>query len=397
MLMMLFLTSGFMITNDIVSSAMTIGLWIVLAVFVVLGLNTIDRNSLCGFVILIVVLSVSTIINDENLRTLMIKIFSFFVAFCIVNTYSIEQFKHGYIRCMTILAVISLIGYTAYMSIPVLKTMCLVRNAAGNLYSNFIIYVQGVELGRNQGIFWEPGAFQTFLCLAILLEVLSEHINMKYVIILTIAVATTFSTTGYITLIFIFLLSYIVKGATTETKKAFSLLIVLALVCVFVFRDELFDTTKNSTFGKLIYYYNNQEASEEKSTSASVRINAIIRPIYAFLTSPLFGVGYNGLNDYTYEYTHNMNTCTFVNWFAVYGIGFGLVMLNGFLRLARKLTTGRTQLATVILILFLITASENFVNNPFFVMIALYGWMSYEREEEYASIGNQFLQLRQHG
>ena len=65
-------------------------------------------------------------------------------------------------------------------------------------------YDTGFNFGRNSGMFWEPGAYACFLLLVpmLYLDKLDEFIrNNKWkVLIIVIALITTFSTTGYLVL-----------------------------------------------------------------------------------------------------------------------------------------------------------------------------------------------------
>ena len=106
-LLLLFLTSGFMVCNDIISSAMTIGLWLVFAVVLLFGTLTLDKNSVICYITLVICMSLSTIVNNESLWTLSIRIFSFTVVLCMVNVYAWQQFKNSYINVVVILAIIA--------------------------------------------------------------------------------------------------------------------------------------------------------------------------------------------------------------------------------------------------------------------------------------------------
>ena len=389
-LLLLILTSGFIVTNDIISSVMTIGLWLMLAAFLLIGIKALEKSTIIVFGTLALCMAISTVVNNESLWTLSIRIFSFFVVLCTVNTWSFLEFKQRYIHVMMILAIVSLIGFFLLSCVPELSNIFVVQNKSNYLYSNWIMYVHAKEYSRNMGLFWEPGAFQTFLCLALLFEVLSKYMSVKRILVFTATVITTFSTTGYIALSIILLFALINRNTSKDNKKIIAAMILIAVIMAFFFWDELMDTSTNSPFGKLVSYANDNDA-EKKVTSTSVRINGIIQPFYAFLSRPIWGLGYEGLNAYTYVYTHNMNTCTFVNWFAVYGIGYGLTMLYCFYRLAKKSTTSFFQLIIVIIVLFVITVSENYVDNPFFAMLAIYGVSYNVGEPRYAYCKHQLL------
>lgn len=72
-----------------------------------------------------------------------------------------------------------------------------------------VFYTQllgNIEVGflgiRNCGPFWEPGAFQGYINLALFLEIVSKTLNSRKFLLYTITIITTFSTGGYIVLFF---------------------------------------------------------------------------------------------------------------------------------------------------------------------------------------------------
>ena len=150
--------------------------------------------------------------------------------------------------------------------------------------------------------------------------------------------------------------------------------IILALL-VYFYQDFLLDTTKSSVFGKLVVFFTKKQFNATAgSSSATVRFFAVTKPFEAFLDRPLFGWGYQGLIDRLREFTLSMNTCTFVNWLAVYGITFGITMILGIIRIAQKIGKRMLAIVLVFLIFFVATMSENYVNNAFFFLLVLYGF-----------------------
>lgn len=86
------------------------------------------------------------------------------------------------------------------------------------------------------------------------------------------------------------------------------------------------------------------------------------------------GYGYQGLADRTYMYTHGMNTCTFLNWFATYGIFYGMTAMVGVIRFAASLSKDRLCIGLNIMILFAITMSENYIQHASILLILFYGF-----------------------
>lgn len=94
-------------------------------------------------------------------------------------------------------------------------------------YSFFYTF-SGRDDIRNSGFMWEPGAFAMILILLITYNWIIEGITFnKKILIYTVALATTFSTMGYLSFLGL-IIAYFVKN-----KKKYSL-IVIFILCLFV-------------------------------------------------------------------------------------------------------------------------------------------------------------------
>ena len=150
---------------------------------------------------------------------------------------------------------------------------------------------------------------------------------------------------------------------------------VLAFLAYF-YQDALLATSSSTVFGKLVVFFTKKQFNATSgSSSATVRFFAITKPFEVFLDKPLLGWGYEGLNEKLQQYTRSMNTCTIINWFAVYGVTFGTAMLAGILRLSKKIGKNMLAILLVFVIFFVVTMSENYVNNAFFFLLVMYGYL----------------------
>ncbi len=387
---MLFLTSSFNVTNDIISSTVTIALWVLTAAFLCLSIHKMQTDQMVIFILLLASFAVSSVANSENSRNMMAVIFSFLVAFLYSTIYDFHQFQRAFIRVMKWLCIISLVGYVACSLVPSLREIGVVSNKGGVNYANFFIYVSSASGNRNLGMFWEPGAFQTFINIAFLFEIIQEKPDLKTIVIFVATIITTFSTTGYIAMAMILFLVFLHKNnMKNESLKTFiAFVFIILAVLVYFYQDFLLDTTRSSVFGKIINFFTRgQFNASGGSSSATVRFFAVTKPFEEFLQRPLFGWGYEGLIERTEQYTLTMNTCTFVNWLAVYGVTFGVTMLSGFVRLSQKIGKSMLAIVLVFLIFFVVTMSENYVNNAFFVLLVMYGF----RKDGFGEIKNENL------
>ena len=276
---------------------------------------------------------------------------------------------------MSFLSISSIIMFILILIIPSLANINVIGYTLfGQPVSNFFLYISR-ELFRNQSIFWEPGAFQTFIIIAVLLEFSQKYTHKAVIIILIVALITTFSTTGYISLIITLFWYFFVEGEKASGKiKASIILAIAGAVIMYFLGDFLLDTGTNSAFGKLIFAYENGlNRDNGEITSAGVRYYAFVKPISVFFDYPIFGCGFDNLKNLTYNYTEGMNTCTFINFFAVYGLFVGVCCMIGLKKFSDLVAHTNAGSYIVLLIIFLTTCSEDYVRNSFFYIIILYG------------------------
>jgi hypothetical protein len=145
------------------------------------------------------------------------------------------------------------------------------------------------RLFRNSGFAWEPGAFSAFLNIAILFNMLRTKFQLKNnirFIVYVIALATTFSTTGY--LMFILLIIFTIYN---QNFKKILVLIPVALIFILYlfslpFMSKKIAETAEYDTKELIYLslkYNNQYIPQRFQ---SFQIDYI-----DFLNHPVIGYG----------------------------------------------------------------------------------------------------------
>ena len=343
------------------------------AVIVIGPPKKIKEKTLLGIFIIILSGLITVIIKNENTVTFGMVMFSYVVSLLYVVRTDFKSFCNQYSEIMHWLCVISLVGFIAYNIFPVLYNINQVTTYT--TYSNLFLYVDTQKYNRNIGMFWEPGAFQTFINIALLIELSKEEAeyNYKRVVVYIITIITTYSTTGYITMMLILLTLFFKRSKSNSMKKFVLFLTVALLLALYFGQDYLFGKVLNNgqstVFGKIANYMSGGQVQ-----SVSVRYYAITKPIEAFFKSPIIGNGRNGLAKELYYYTNGMNTCTFINWFAIYGVLYGTIMLWGTFNFSRKLSNNNKLLSFwYLLILFVTTMSETYVDNPMLLIFILFG------------------------
>lgn len=137
---------------------------------------------------------------------------------------------------------------------------------AGNALSGFEI--------RNGGIYWEPGMYQVYLTLLLWYFLYKPNQKYRWLIIayLIFATITTFSVSGYATMIAIIGI-YVIRNDKAVIVKLF-LMIIAALALVYV-----------------MPVLQDSKEKKEKTTSAEARGNDLTLGFDVFMTSPIVGYG----------------------------------------------------------------------------------------------------------
>lgn len=371
--LILFLSNSFVVCNDIISTPITIALWVMTFLIIIVLTKRINSILILYLVVFMTTMCITTVFKNENLVTFGMVLFSYIVALLYVNYVGFELFCKQYTKIMYFLCIISLIGFFSYNIFPILYRINQVTTYT--TYSNLYLYVDTQRYNRNMGMFWEPGAFQTFVIFALLVELsnTSEKFRFLHVSVYVLTIITTYSTTGYIALILSLATLYVKRGKSEKTNAFLLVFTIVLLSALYLGQDYLFGTVLNNgqstVFGKIFTFF-----SGGKVQSVSVRYYSIIKPIEAFLKSPIIGNGRTSLANDLFYYTNGMNTCTFINWFAIYGIFYGAVMIKGTVKFSSLLSHNNRLLCLwYVLIMFITTISETYIDNPMLFLFILYG------------------------
>lgn len=388
--LIIFLSCSFTICNDIWSSAVTIALWCFTAALLIPEFYGFDRKQFCIFAVMAGCMVISSVVNGENTRSWIVMLYSYVVILMYVSYVTFLEFERSFLRIMKIVCAFAFVSYCLFVLFPGLhRVFSFLRCKSA---TNFIICAISTKHARNMGMFWEPGALQTFTNLALLLEMSKEKVDIKAVVLYVLTIVTTYSTTGYIATLFILSMPFLKSKVRIETKLCiFFAAVVCVAVCAFspTINTMLFAQHyegKSTVFGKITNFLASTNDSSRSSnssvlTSAEIRYNAVFKVFEAFLERPWWGYGYKGLAKRTYQYTHGMNTCTFLNWFATYGVVYGVFAVAGIIQFARKVASSPFFVPFVLIILFIITMSENFVTHPSIILLLFIGHSPYRPQD----------------
>lgn len=287
----------------------------------------------------------------------------------VVIRYVGNNFKFAYFNLIFIISLISLFGYAWNYLGNDIPAIYIEENTA--LYSdnsgrNILLFHQHSDGLRNSGMFWEPGAFACYINLAFLFYIgkikpLIENNKLKVIIIL-LALLTTYSTTGYIVLFFI--------GITTiyiEYSKRYGILIIPVLI---LFSLIALITYKNSEFLKAKIDNQLEVASyRDKGEFAPDRISAFLFDIHYIKKHPLIG---NGLHSKTRFVDHPWlqgETLGHGNGFSNFLASMGLLSL--FFYSFFILKSNRNYSWVFIFGVFTLLQGEPLMNFPLFLSLPL--------------------------
>ncbi len=211
----------------------------------------------------------------------------------IIIRYVGHNFKYAFFQIIFAVSLVSLFGYVwnaLGMDIPAVYVMERTAEWSDNSARNIILFNQHSEGQRNSGMFWEPGAFACYICLAFLFYLGNIRTLIKFhkwkVLIILVALITTYSTTGYIVL---FLLG--IATIYLEYKRKYGPFVLPILL----------------TFGLLAYgIYENTDFLKEKmnqqATAASQRdkgefapdrMSALLFDLHYIGKHPFIGNGFH--------------------------------------------------------------------------------------------------------
>ena len=297
-----------------------------------------------------------------------------------------EEFYKHFSNIMFSIAVFSIIGWVLMMFFhSTLIPLPAFINSAGRVghYAVFTIISDFSNAGmqRCQGIFWEPGAFQALVIVAMFIEKYNLHLENRNVrkYIYSIAILMSFSTTGYVALMLFWALEVF------ETKKVVGyLLVIIAGFFLFVSISpsilEYIDYTLFQKF-RAIFEYNPGTTSV-----ASARVDSIVFPIKQILDNPLNLLVGNGVKgaDEMFQLTGTyMSTCTPLNLFAKFGILVGIVSSYGIKQLIDLCSLNHIVRGFILIVLIITFSSESFDFSILFYIFIFYGYGNGKEKANY--------------
>ncbi|MBQ7290382.1 MAG: hypothetical protein IJW76_01490 [Clostridia bacterium] len=290
------------------------------------------------------------------------------------KTYSFEDFRRAFMNSVIFIAIFSIIIYLVLLLFPVSKymfpTVLYSNGMTVDLFFTTFRLMSG-PVRRNYGMFWEPGTYQAYLNLALLFLFKEKKCDffLPKVIVLVLAIITTFSTTGFIVMALILCYSMLTKSDALQKSAFKKISFVVFMIGVSIIALANADMIARLVFDKM----------EAGNNSYDSRMLSILGNLIVTLKYPFLGAGYgnsaqvlNQLVESTSGFIHQTNT--FTNYFATFGIFIGGLFIFFWMKISSALSKNLMENIFTIVILTLITSGENFLSSFAFILFLIYGF-----------------------
>lgn len=304
--------------------------------------------------------------QDWQLMYLSILICIFFAVFLSYLS-SIEEIARVFIAILSFLSVYSWVSnYILNNAVDAGLINAPVFSNGMHSFYNFgfsCVPINHPQSYRNFGIFREPGVYQFFLIIGLILNnyFIDWDKNWKYWvcnIVLSITMLTTFATGGIIEIALLFLVLFIDKKWYTKKQTwiiAGTLLSLLVIVSKYTEIDDNILYRATQMIKKIFV--------TTPSSSGGVRYQSIIVDLQLFLQKPFFG---EKLSVVMYAESLEFNTTSTMILFAAYGIMAGCFHVLSWIALLWNRNRKAWLNLALLLIMFMSFNTQDLTANIFF-------------------------------
>lgn len=354
---------------------------LIVVLYCLMNINKIKMNYMNVILFLFIITStlMTHLLNNDTTYNYLIFWVYLLCAFLVTITLDLKRFIKVYTDIIIFIALFSLVSFLILILTPsLLNIFPYYTNSSGiQVHNLFFSVVRNSEyFNSNYGLFWEPGAYQTFLNITLffLLFYFEKTSKFKLFIVL-LTILTTVSTTGYIAsglLILIYMLTKIPIKGNGKSRNIKFILCTMLLISMISF-NKMPEVVKFKLFGKLAAITDPSLLNQTSYESTLARTNSISVPIDSFLENPFFGAGFEKLINSAEVSGSLFLTATPLNWLGLFGLGIGIT----FLYLSWKWTIifSSSYIVRFISLFFILTImfSENYNRNTFILMFLLFG------------------------
>lgn len=298
------------------------------------------------------------------------------IAFCFVTLYDVYSIGDKFEKIMIcICSIYTALYFLIMCDWNILATpICLFLEKTHIVWHHSEMmqyYINHVIPLRSYAFFREPGVYQMFIALALMIELfVSERFRLWHGCVYVVAILTTHSTTGYICIVLILGLVVIKYAKSNRGMTIFSIGIILIALPLIPF-------VLNSILLKLT-------ATGANSHSWLSRQASILTNIYIWVQKPIQGVGISyifenyekitkdvfGLQAGIYSITDDTNTVLI--FFAAFGIIVGGLFVWGTFLFCKKMMRGKLFPTCILFIVFLCLYAGQALNSTTYPYILMF-------------------------
>jgi hypothetical protein len=203
----------------------------------------------------------------------------------------------------------------------------------------------GMNVFRNNSIFWEPGVWQIYLNFALIYQLFfNKKVNKKVLTVLLINLITTFSTTGNIICLVILLVAFLRFKPKTQATLFLKYYLLVPLVVGGVF---------------VAIYLFNQKVSGGGQRSYSLRQDDLLVGWELFLQKPFTGWGFLNNEGYRAMVGVPNNSNGFISMLFQQGIAGAIFYLIPLVALFKKIASTRRAFTALIFTIFIVVSSAS--------------------------------------
>ena len=303
------------------------------------------------------------------------------MAFLFSETIPMNKFKKNFVICIVLISIVSLVSFFINIINPSLIRIFpeFINSHDRTSYFLFFSMVSN-DISRNQGIFWEPGAFQFFLGLAYIFELSKSDSNpRKWILILfIISFVSTVSTTGIVVVFLLVAYTFSKYRGKSNVIRAIVIVFLLLAVLLSVI-PYLNSEWQYALVDKIQGIFSYQPGANIGVVSSSRRMDSLYYPLNEFLNSPIWGIGKSGYDKVAQGMGHGILTFTPINLLAMFGPIYGLIVLIGIYNFFKKSFKVSFDSIVIFSIFLLSTTTEALQNNIFILAMCFIGWKYYSK------------------
>lgn len=303
-----------------------------------------------------------------------IKIILIIFGLLITERIEFKEFSNSFIIAVSALAFFSMIAYVlsllfwSNLGSLISKFPIISRQGYMTFYSLFVTNIPTYvsDRWRNWSIFAEPGEFQIYLNIALILLLFFQNDIKKrniIFIILSLAIITTLSTTAYILYAWIVLGHYIINSTGKIKCSQVTLFLTMLAISISIFQQ---DKLVEIVFGKFSGGLSNRSFGD--------RINSFFFNFEILKQYPLLGVGPEQFSIYQLQADYiGAVTNTILGTFSIYGFIPGISFVYIIILFTLKQSKNIIVFIWLMVVFIVMLSTQEMTYSPLINVIFLWG------------------------